>query len=91
MSLSFFFVFFFFLHAPLSLSFFPDIIVVVIGYNPAPCRTNEAEGELVIQVGILFGVLARNLSVRFETLDGSAIGEGIYTTQCQALCVANVV
>ena len=59
-----------------SLSFFPDIIVVVIGYSPSPCRTNEGEGELVIQVGILFGVLARDLSVQFETLEGSAIGEG---------------
>ena len=58
-----------------SLSFFPDIIVVVIGYSPPPCRTNEGEGELVIQVGILFGVLARDLSVQFETLEGSAIGE----------------
>ena len=69
-------MFFLFFFSRSSLSFFPDIIVVVIGYNPAPCRTNEEEGELVIQVGILFGVLARNLSVRFETIDGSAIGEG---------------
>ena len=60
----------------LSLSFPIIIIVVVIGYSPPPCRTNEGEGELVIQVGILFGVLARDLSVQFETLEGSAIGEG---------------
>ena len=48
---------------------------MVVGYNPVPCRTNEGGEGLVIQVGIQFGLLARNLSIQFETLDGSAVGE----------------
>ena len=48
--------------------------MVVIGYDPVPCRTNEGE-ELAVQVGILFGLLARNLSVQLETTSGSAVGE----------------
>lgn len=53
--------------------------MVVIGYDPVPCRTNEGE-ELAVQVGILFGLLARNLSVQLETASGSAVGEENHLT-----------
>ena len=50
------------------------LAVVVIGYNPVPCRVNEGDEGLVIQVEILFGLLGTNLSVQFETRSGSATG-----------------
>ena len=51
--------------------------VVVIGYNPVPCRTNEGVEGLNVQVDLLFGVLARNVSVTLQTLEneGSASGQ----------------
>ena len=39
-----------------------------------PCRTTEGVEGLSVQVDILVGLLARNLSVLFETVDGTAIG-----------------
>ena len=52
----------------------PCLAVVVIGFSPVPCRTTEGVEGLSVQVDILVGLLARNLSVLFETVDGTAIG-----------------
>ena len=49
--------------------------VVVIGYNPVPCRTNEGGEGLNVQVGVLVGRLARNVSVQFQTFSGTASGK----------------
>ena len=62
--------------SPLTLSLLAQCSVVVIGYiNPIPCRTSEGEEEgLVVQFGILFGQLATNLTLQFDTSSRSAIG-----------------
>ena len=49
--------------------------MVVIGYNPVPCRTNEGLDGLNVQVDLLVGLLARNLSVQFDTSSQTAIGK----------------
>ena len=47
---------------------------MVIGYDPVPCRTNEARGGLEVVVTVLSGSLAREVAVQFETFSGSATG-----------------
>ena len=49
--------------------------VVIIGYSPAPCRTNEGVQALRVDVDVLFGELARNLSIQFNTIGDTALGK----------------
>ena len=48
--------------------------VVVIGYNTVPCLTEESAQGLNLLVEVLFGVLARTVLVRMETIGRTATG-----------------
>jgi hypothetical protein len=62
-----------------------DTDVVVIGYNPAPCRTNEGAEALIVFVDILYGELARNLSIQFDTFSVTALDGEDFLSVSQSL------
>ena len=60
-------------------------IVVVIGYTPVPCRTNENGEGLEVRVDILSGLLGREVVVQFQTFDGTAMAGEDYSNVSRSL------
>lgn len=50
------------------------LAAVVIGFLNPPVNVTETDGAVLIEVGILSGVLQRNVVINFSTQDLEAVG-----------------
>ena len=64
----------------------PD--VVVIGFDPDTYTVDEGSGTIELTVKVLSGDLGRDVTVSYETIDGSAIAGEDYTTMQSTLTLS---
>ena len=49
--------------------------MVRIGFNPAIYSVHEDQGSVSVAVSVIYGILARNVIVSLQTLNGTAVGK----------------
>ena len=57
------------------LSFSPLNLGVTIGFSPTTYTVSEDVGSVSVAISLLNGILARDVVVTMQTLDGTAMGE----------------
>jgi hypothetical protein len=54
------------------------IAAVTIGFNPEDYTVNEVDGQAVLNVEVLSGILETTVTVMFQTMSGAATEEGMF-------------
>jgi len=49
--------------------------VVRIGFNPTTYSVHEDQGSVSVAVSVICGILARDVIVSLQTLNGTAVGK----------------
>ena len=55
----------------------PCLAEVTIGFNPTTYSVSEDLGSVSVAVSLLNGILARDVIVSLQTVDGMAVGESL--------------
>ena len=56
---------------------------VTIGFSPTIYTMSEDVGSVSVAVSLQNGILARDVVVTLQTLDGTAMGEFVFKSQCR--------
>jgi len=62
---------------------FPLQLGVMIGLSPKTYTVSEDVGSVSVAVSLLNGILARDVLVTLQSLDGTAMGEFLLKSQCR--------
>ena len=62
---------------------FPLQLGVTIGFSPTTYTVSEDVGSVSVAVSLLNGILGRDVVVTLQTLDGTAMGEFVFKSQCR--------